>query len=257
MPVAFGSWKTLVNPNVTCAIIVPSYNETLALPEMLLKLEVGLTAADAVIIMDDSPERIAAEVNFACSQVFKESSASYFFINHQGKSGRGSAVRRGMDQARAMFPSLKFVIECDADGSHRPIDILRVKHSEIEADLLVGSRYLPDSKIQGWPISRKLFSRALNFIIPRLLHVELGDITNGLRRYSIDAVNEIIGQNQANRGFIYLSEQALVVKKRGLSIKELPIVFMDRTQGSSTVTWHEVVASIRGVIGLVTLKAKD
>ena len=257
MPVAFRSWKTLVNPDVTCAIVIPSYNETLALPEMLIELEVGLTAADAVIIMDDSPGPIATEINIACGQVFTKSSANYFFINHEGKSGRGSAVRRGMDQARAIFPSLRFVIECDADGSHRPIDILRVKHSEIEADLLVGSRYLTDSKIQGWPISRKIFSRALNFIIPRLLQIELRDITNGLRRYSIDAVNEIIGQNQANRGFIYLSEQALIVKKRGLVIKELPIIFIDRTQGSSTVTWREVVASMRGVIGLVSLKAKD
>ena len=246
-----------MNLNVTCAIIVPSYNETLALPEMLLELEVGLTAADAVIIMDDSPEPISTEINLACSQVFIESSVRYFFINHQGKSGRGFAVRRGMDQARAMFPNLKFVIECDADGSHRPIDILKVKHSELEADLLVGSRYLPDSKIQGWPISRKLFSRVLNFVIPKLLHVGIGDITNGLRRYSTSAVSEIIGQNQENRGFIYLSEQALIVKKGGLSIKELPIIFIDRTQGSSTVTWREVVASMRGIIGLVALRAKD
>lgn len=245
-----------MNTNVTCAIVIPSYNETLALPEMLLELEAGLTAADAVIIMDDSPEPVATEVNIACGQVFIKSSASYFFINHQGKSGRGSAIRRGIGKAQTLFPNLKFVIECDADGSHRPIDILRVKHSEVEADLLVGSRYLPDSKIQGWPISRKLFSRVLNFIIPRLLHVELRDITNGLRRYSIDAVNEIIGQNQMNQGFIYLSEQALILKKRGLVIKELPIVFIDRTQGNSTVTWREVVASMRGVIGLVSLKAK-
>lgn len=224
---------------------------------MLFELQFGLTATDAIIVMDDSPEPIADEVEAACSEVLKESSASYLFVNHQGKVGRGDAVRRGMEQAVTLFPSLEFVMECDADGSHRPVDILRVKESKIEADLLIGSRYLRDSKVQGWPFSRRIFSRALNFIIPRVLQVNVTDITNGLRRYSINAVNEIIAQYQVNKGFIYLSEQALALEKRGLLIKELPTVFVNRTQGSSTVTWREVLASLRGVIGLVTLKHKD
>jgi dolichol-phosphate mannosyltransferase len=162
-----------------------------------------------------------------------------------------------MEQALTLFPSLEFVVECDADGSHRPVDILRVKESEVEADLLVGSRYLSESKIQGWPLSRRIFSRLLNFIIPRVLQIDIKDITNGLRRYSIDAVNEITAQPPANKGFIYLSEQALVINDQGLQIEELPIVFIDRTQGVSTVTWREIIASMRGVLGLVALKQKD
>lgn len=246
-----------MNPKVCCAIIIPSYKETLALPKMLFELQLGLTATDAVIVMDDSPELIANKIEAACSEALRKSSASYLFINHPAKAGRGDAVRRGMVQAITLFPSLEFVMECDADGSHRPVDILRVKESKIDADLLIGSRYLLDSKVQGWPLSRRIFSRALNFIIPRVLQIKVADITNGLRRYSINAVNEIIAQNQVNKGFIYLSEQALTLEKRGLVIKELPTVFVNRTLGSSTVTWREVLASVRGVIRLVTLKYRD
>jgi dolichol-phosphate mannosyltransferase len=179
------------------------------------------------------------------------SPASYYFINHQGKSGRGSAIRRGMAEALNLFPNLEYMVECDADGSHRPEDILRIKNSEDQSDLLVGSRYLSSSKIVGWPLSRRIFSRILNFAIPKILGVPLVDITNGLRRYTIRAVREILSEHQTNTGFIYLSEQAQIVKRKNLQITELPIEFIDRTLGKSTVTWREITASIRGIFGLM------
>lgn len=234
------------------AIIIPSYCETLALPTMLSELEGDLTELDALIIMDDSPLTVAAEIDYACRLAMTNSRASYFFINHQGKSGRGSAIRRGMEKAVELFPKLDFVIECDADGSHQPLDILRVKESKDFADLLVGSRYLPDSKIVGWPASRRIFSYLLNQIIPRILGINLSDITNGLRRYSTISVKIILEENQKNPGFIYLSEQALIVHKNGLQISELPIEFIDRIQGKSTVTWREVISSVKGVISLLS-----
>jgi hypothetical protein len=113
---------------VTCAIVIPSYKETLALSELFLELQSRLTTSDALIVLDDSPEPIATQLNFACIQVLKNSSANYFFVNHQGKSGRGDTVRRGMGHALTLFPNLKFVVACEAVGYHRSVDILRVKN---------------------------------------------------------------------------------------------------------------------------------
>ena len=245
-----------MNTKIMKVVIIPSYNETLALAEMLSELRIHLQATDAILVMDDSPKPIANQIDSSCKLALVDSLASYYFINHEGKSGRGSAIRRGIEQSLSFFPNLEYVIECDADGSHRPTDIARIKDSDSHSHMLVGSRYLFESQIVGWPISRRIFSRALNIVIPRLLQIKVSDITNGLRRYSVQAARELIREPQMNMGFIYLSEQALIMKKCGLGIAELPIKFVDRTQGTSTVTRREIFASIQGVISLVrhTLK---
>jgi dolichol-phosphate mannosyltransferase len=232
-------------------IIIPSYNETLALPELLKELRLGLTHHDAVIVMDDSPLEISNEVETKCREAVRDSQFDFKFYNSQYKSGRGAAVRRGMKIAFSEFPNFRTVIECDADGSHRAEDILKIKNSLSKADLLVGSRYLTSSEIIGWPASRRIFSWSLNKSIPRLTGVRLRDITNGLRRYSKSAVEAILSETQVNKGFIYLSEQAIVISRASLVISEEPIVFVDRTLGSSTVTWREISNSLIGIFKLV------
>ena len=245
-----------MNEGVTNAVIIPSYNETLALPVMLAELAKGLSSSDAVIVMDDSPIDVSSKIDLACREALNSSTANYYFFNKQGKSGRGAAIRRGMVNAVPLFPNLKYIIECDADGSHRPIDILKVKECSQNYDLLVGSRYLRESKILGWPVSRRIFSYILNKLIPFFFNIRLHDITNGLRRYSLPAVELILQQRQENTGFIYLSEQAVIIRNSSLRIGEIPITFVDRTLGSSTVTWREIISSIKGVVLLVSQKRK-
>jgi len=240
-----------MNNQVVTVLIVPSYNESLALPELLRELKFGLTARDAVIVMDDSAPETSNEIRRKCLELTQNSQFAFIFNNSGSKSGRGAAVRRGMVIALSEFPNIKKILECDADGSHRPVDILKIKNSVSRADLLVGSRYLSSSRIVGWPISRRIFSWSLNKTIPCLTGVNLGDITNGLRRYTKGAVEEILSEDQVNKGFIYLSEQAIVISRASMIISEEPITFVDRTLGSSTVTWREISVSLIGIFKLV------
>ena len=240
-----------MNSSVSNVIIIPSYNETLALPELLRELKLGLSTQDAVIVMDDSPEETSKVVEHRCLEAIKNSQFYFKFDNSGIKSGRGAAVRRGMAIALFEFPNIQAILECDADGSHRPEDILKIKNSPSKADLLVGSRYLKSSKILGWPWSRRAFSWLLNKSIPRFTGVHLQDVTNGLRRYSKDATDAILSENQVNKGFIYLSEQAILISRAGLAISEEPIIFIDRTLGRSTVTWREILDSLFGICRLV------
>lgn len=242
-----------MNPVVSTVIVIPSFNETLALPELLRELKSGLTRKDAVIVMDDSPPELSKEVEARCNEAVMNSDFFFKFDNSGFKSGRGAAVRRGMALALAEFPNLESILECDADGSHRAADILKIKNSLSKADLLVGSRYLKSSKIIGWPVSRRAFSWVLNKFIPRITKVQLRDITNGLRRYSKDAIDVILSRNQVNSGFIYLSEQAILVSTANLVISEEPIIFVDRTLGTSTVTWREISRSFHGISKLVLI----
>jgi len=159
--------------------------------------------------------------------------------------------------AREKFPNLKAIIECDADGSHQPIDILRLRDDIEICDLLVGSRYLPKSSISGWSLKRRTFSKLLNIFIPILLGLKIHDVTNGLRKYSITAIDLLISTHQENTGFIYLSEQALLISQKGMVLSEIPIHFIERIHGSSSVTAHEITNSISGIVKLIQLRVKN
>lgn len=236
---------------ISTVLIIPSYNETLALPKLLHDLKANLAEDVAVIIMDDSSHDTFKKIQQNCLASVKDSEFSLMFYNSGGKSGRGAAVRRGMEIALSEFPAVEKILECDGDGSHRAEDILMIKNSVSNADLLVGSRYLTASEIVGWPLSRRLFSWLLNQSIPRFVRVNLRDITNGLRRYSKNAVIQILSQKQENKGFIYLSEQAILISRAGMTLSEEPIIFVDRTLGNSTVTWREIYDSLYGILKLI------
>jgi dolichol-phosphate mannosyltransferase len=166
------------------------------------------------------------------------------------KSGRGSAVLRGLLLARNKFPKAMNFVECDADESHRVEDVLRVLKVGQKNDFVIGSRYLRDSQILGWPFSRRVFSRGLNIVIPKLLQLEIRDITNGLRSYSVKATDILLSHQFMNSGFIMLSEIALLLGDRRIVPYELPSIFVNRRLGNSTVTKVEIVDSLTGLLNL-------
>lgn len=242
--------------SIRTAIIIPSYREMHALPTLLKELSKKLRLEDAVIVVDDSPKDESRIIEKKCYESFGQSASQLTFVNRGIKSGRGSAVRRGMLIAYEKYKNLNYVIECDADGSHRVPDIIKLRDSVLSVDLLIGSRYLPGSKIQGWPLSRRLFSFLLNFLIPKMLSIKISDITNGLRRYSITAISRLLASPQENSGFIYLSEQALILEKSKSRIEEIPITFINRLEGESTVTIHEIINSIQGIRKIISMNRR-
>lgn len=239
---------------IEVVIAIPSFNERSALPTLIKGLVPLLTPSDVILILDDSSLEIHNEIRSLINKIDNNSACSILFSHQNGKSGRGAAVRRGMVISREQFPKLRYFIECDADGSHQVNDIIDIKNSEITCDLLIGSRYLKDSQIIGWSITRRIFSKILNIIIPFLLNIPIKDITNGLRRYNPEAINQILSKEPINKGFTYLSEQAYLLSQKELTITETPITFIDRISGNSTVTWKEIVDSLKGIFKLALLK---
>jgi dolichol-phosphate mannosyltransferase len=242
--------------SIEVVVAIPAYNESATLPIIVKELSLSLSEKDAILILDDSTLQIHAETKSAVFAAVNKPKCQVFFSHHNGKSGRGAAVRRGMKLSIEKFPKLKYFIECDADGSHQVADIVKLKRSGIVCDLLVGSRYIKESSIIGWPIPRRVFSKILNSIIPFMLNVPLKDITNGLRRYTPRALRHILLQEPINTGFTYLSEQAFVIHVNQLKISEIPVIFVERIAGHSTVTWKEIFNSLRGITYLLLLKKK-
>ena len=237
-------------------IVIPAFNETDSLPLLIGELALCLSDVDLIIIADDSAMSIARETERRCRALQTTTSCQLVFLSQTSKGGRGAAVRRGFDFALTFCPTAQWFLECDADGSHRADDIMNVLEYPSHPHLVVGSRYLPNSHIVGWSLGRRIQSRILNILIPLVLNLPLRDVTNGLRRYSRTATREIIEFPPTSSTFIYLTEQALIVQRRGLTIEEVPIRFEERRAGSSSVTWRELLASTKGLFQIIKVRSR-
>lgn len=133
---------------------------------------------------------------------------------------------------------------------------IKLRDYDSKIDLLIGGRYLSESQIVDWSVQRKIFSKLINFVVPRLLRIPVKAITNGLGRYSLKAINCIFEVKLMNNVFTYLSEKILSVRTKGLSILELPMVFINRVSGTSTVTYKEFFNSVKVILQLLFYKKR-
>ena len=247
--------KSLPNAKaVKHTLVVAAYKEFENLRQLLLSLDSLLPLETAIIVADDTGEESQTRIEKIVRDALN-SERNWLISFESSKSGRGSAVLRGFRLASENFSEVQYYSECDADGSHRPTDIARVILSP-PSDFLIGSRYLPTSRIEGWPRSRRVASRILNFSIPVMLGIKSTDVTNGLRRYSKSSTDLIIKHQPLNAGFIFLSEQALLLSNRGIDPVEVPITFVNRVHGESSVGLSEILNSLYGVFTLFLTKAK-
>ena len=239
------------NLDVKKIILIPSYNETEALNHFLNRLLPMCSKEVAVVICDDSEELARDYIGKLVKSQITMNKCSIFVDFSEVKTGRCHAVVRGLRLTYEKFPSAEFFVECDADESHQVTDVMKILEDSHQSDFLIGSRYLPSSKIIGWPLSRRIFSRILNLLIPKLLGIKTTDVTNGLRRYSRKSVEQILALPLKTRGFITLSEIAVRLSERGFDPVDVPTIFVNRRFGKSTVTKKEIINSAKGLVSLL------
>ena len=225
------------------SILLPVFNEYSNLPILIEDLLLNTNSSTAIVVIDDSEPKVL-------SDDYKHNFKIHVIENAQ-KLGRGSAVRQGMKYCVINFPNVTRIIEADSDGSHLVSNIKELINLRLDYDLVIGSRYLIQSEISGWPIYRKFFSSLLNLVIPKLIDVKSTDLTNGLRSYSLRATRTILSHKNKLSGFMNLSEIAKIITNHDLTIKEVPIKFVNRTSGKSSITFKEIFKSIVGLIYLM------
>lgn len=235
--------------SVIGALVLPTYKETVSVSTLLKELDAKIPLDWHFVVVDDSPTSETAECVSLLYSTLRRDASKLHILKNSNKSGRGAAVQQGFIFAASSIEA-DFLIEMDSDGSHTVEDVLRVLEAPNDQHFVIGSRYLPTSSIKGWPLTRRIFSRAINHVLKYTFKSELNDWTNGLRRYSAKAVAIQIGHEFENKGFISLSEQTLLLRDYGILPFEVPITFIERVYGSSTVTYRELLDSIKGVIGL-------
>jgi dolichol-phosphate mannosyltransferase len=138
-------------------------------------------------------------------------------------------------------------LEMDGDLSHDPVDVPRLLAALEEADLAIGSRYVPGGRVENWSTARRVLSRAGNIYASAWLRLGINDLTSGFRAYRRSAIESIDLDSIRSEGYSFQIEMALRVGRAGGRIVEVPITFVERVSGTSKMTGAIVTEAITKV----------
>ena len=210
-------------------VIIPTFNEIDNLPKLLDKIDGLGLGLDILIVDDGSPDGTGDWVEGQLA-----SRQNLHLLRRQGKQGLGSAYVAGFRHAIAK--GYDFVFEMDADFSHDPAH-LPVFLKEIETnDLVVGSRYINGISVVNWPMSRLLLSYFANMYARFITGLPVQDATGGFKCFRVEALKALdLGKIHAG-GYSFQIEVTYKLWKKGFRIREIPIIFIDRTAGVSKMS---------------------
>jgi dolichol-phosphate mannosyltransferase len=223
-------------------VVIPTYNESENIDRVLRRVRGALPDATVLVVDDGSPdgtgdiaEKVGAEIG------------NIEILRRAEKSGLGSAYRAGFRWG--LDRGFDVCVEMDADLSHDPDalpDLVAPLGKGFE--LVIGSRYVPGGSIPNWAWHRRLLSRGGNVYASTLLGLGVTDSTAGFRAYSASVLNRIALDDIRAEGYGFQIEMTYQAKRAGAPIVEVPIRFVDRTEGESKMSTFIVVEAL----GLVT-----
>jgi dolichol-phosphate mannosyltransferase len=209
-------------------------------------------AFEILVIDDNSPDGTATIVK----NLQKEFTSNLHILERPGKQGLGRAYIAGFDWAIAN--KYDYIFEMDADFSHNPDDLIRLYHacSEDGADMSIGSRYCKGISVKDWPIGRIMISYGASFYVRSVLWMRIYDSTAGFVCYSRKVLEQIDLDNIEMIGYGFQIEMKYNAWKLGFKIKEVPIVFTDRKEGTSKMSSSIFGEAFKGVLKLKFKKIK-
>jgi dolichol-phosphate mannosyltransferase len=218
-------------------IITPTYNEVQNIKTLLDDILSILPSSDILVIDDNSPDGTAEIV-----RPFVESNKRVNLIDRKSKLGLGTAYMQGFSWA--MENNYKRVITMDADLSHQPKYLKEMEHMLDENDLVIGSRYIPGGRIEGWPLLRKLISKLGNLYASAVTGLAIRDMTSGFLGMNRSVISAVLKGNVHSEGYSFLIEIKSIASKAVCKIKEFPIVFLDRVSGKSKISRTIIIEAL-------------
>lgn len=212
-------------------VIIPTYNEKENIRKIIEAIR-SLEENYHILIVDDgSPDGTA--------DIVKEMQINYedslHVIERVGKQGLGTAYITGFNWA--LSHHYEYVFEMDADFSHSPNDLPKLYHACLNgADLAIGSRYCNGISVINWPIGRVIMSYYASAYVRKVLGINIFDTTAGFKCYRRAVLNTIDFEKIRMRGYGFQIEMKYNTHRLGFTIKEVPIIFVDRTEGTSKMS---------------------
>lgn len=217
-------------------VVIPTYDEKEnvgPMSEAVLKHDVELLFVD-----DNSPDGTGAALDALAA-----ANPRIRVLHREKKEGLGRAYVAGFRRAIEMGADL--VVQMDCDFSHDPKDVSRLVEAAADADLVIGSRYVPGGATPGWPFKRRLISRAGGLFIRTVTGMPFRDPTGGFKCWRRGTLEKIDFESVASAGYSFQLEMNHRTWRAGLRAVEIPIVFTDRVAGYSKITAGIAKESLR------------
>lgn len=227
-------------------VIIPTYNE-IENVERIVRAVFALEGEYSILIIDDgSPDGTAARVK----ELQTEFPERLHLLERKGKLGLGTAYLAGFRWA--LDRDYDYVFEMDADFSHSPDDLPRLLSACVDggADMSVGSRYCDGVSVVNWPIGRILISYFASVYVRTVLGFRIYDSTAGFVCYSRKALETIDLDAVRMKGYGFQIEMKYTASRKGLKIAEVPVIFVNRKEGTSKMSSGIFGEAFWGVIKL-------
>ena len=226
-------------------VIIPTYRERENIAAMIAKVFSLPEPFDLLVIDDASPDGTA--------DIVRQHQAAWpdrlFLIERSGKLGLGTAYLTGFRWA--LDHGYDYVFEMDCDFSHNPDDLVRLfRAAEEGVDVVVGSRYVQGVNVVNWPMSRLLMSYCASIYVRLITRMPVRDATAGFVCYSRRVLQTIDLDAVRMKGYGFQIEMKYTAWRLGFRIREVPIIFMDRTAGVSKMSSGIFGEAFWGVIAL-------
>jgi len=219
-----------VAENVGVWLVIPTYNESANLEAIVEAAREVLPPSRRILIVDDS----SPDGTGAIADRLADAHEDVAVLHRPGKGGLGAAYLAGFRWA--LDAGYDAVVEMDADGSHQPEQLPALLAALSQADLVLGSRYVPGGRVVNWPRSRELLSRGGNTYARLMLGIQLKDATGGYRAYRASALRAIPLDEIESQGYCFQVDLAWRAHKSGCRLVEVPITFAERERGQSKMS---------------------
>jgi dolichol-phosphate mannosyltransferase len=221
-------------------MVVPTYDEADNLAWLVARILASVPHADVLVVDDSSPDGTGAIADRMAAE-----EPRIQVLHRPTKEGLGKAYLAGFRWALAH--DYDVIGEIDADGSHQPEQLPQLLAALEDADLVIGSRWVPGGSVTNWAFTRELLSRGGNLYTRLLLGINVRDATAGYRLFRRTTLEKIDLDDVSSYGYVFQADLAFRTLRAGLRVVEVPIEFVERVRGDSKMTRDVATESLRRI----------
>jgi dolichol-phosphate mannosyltransferase len=210
-------------------LVLPTFNEAGNIERLIRDAVPSMPAGSRVLVVDDNSPDGTGQIAERLSMELPVE-----VLHRGGKEGLASAYIAGFRHVLAQGADL--VLQMDSDFSHDPADLRRLIEASHRADLVLGSRYVPEGGVRDWSLVRRAISRGGSAYARRLLGIEVRDLTGGFKCFHREVLEALDLNRIASQGYAFQVEMTYRALQAGFKVVEVPIVFSDRRVGSSKMS---------------------
>lgn len=210
-------------------VIVPTYNERESLPLIVERIRTSVPEAHILVADDNSPDGTGD-----IADALAADDRAVQVMHRRGKEGLGAAYIAGFTWG--LQNGFDVLVEMDADGSHQPEQLPLLLAALRSADLVLGSRWVSGGGTRNWSKGREVLSKGGNLYTRAMLGVPIFDATGGYRAFRADTLRGIDLHTVASQGYCFQVDLAWRAVQRGFVVREVPIIFVERTVGTSKMS---------------------